>query len=114
MMVEEVNQCKTKDDGTVKVVSVPPGRTVQSFVCMDVQCSVARIRVGYTKQGPGGRQGLAWPVLLLSCPLLSGSRKAKAGLRALLKSRVVTQATWGGENKQEYECPTSLICFCGW
>lgn len=81
---------------------------------MDVQYSVARNRVGYTKQGPGGRLGLAWPALLLSCPLLSGSRKAKAGLRALLKSRVVTQATWGGENKQEYVCPTSLICSCGW
>jgi hypothetical protein len=46
---------------------------------------------------------------VLSCPLLSSSKKAKAGLRALLKSRVVTQATMGGGNKQEYEYPTSFF-----
>jgi hypothetical protein len=42
--VKSVGQYKkTRDDGTVKVVSVPPERTVQSFVCLCY--STVRIRV---------------------------------------------------------------------
>lgn len=45
MKLKDVKQYKkTKDDGTVKVVSVPPERTVQSFVCL--WYSTVRIRVG--------------------------------------------------------------------